>query len=123
MAEAAQHRRLVAALLDYMHRQGVAVTHATGTSELPDPPRVGRHEPHTYGTKAGVPWIGEAKTGDGDLFTQHSLEQLKDFSHRVKSGTSTPCPFVLCVPKAAVDDAHSALRQAGADLARTRVIA
>lgn len=106
-----------------MRRQGVRVTHATGSSELPDPPCVGRHEPDAYGTKSALPWIGEAKTGRGDLFTRHSLEQFRDFSHRVKSGTSTPCPFVLCVPKGAVEDAYEALRQAGADLRRTRVIA
>ena len=123
MAETPEHRRLVRALVGYMQRQGVRVTHAVGDTELPDPPCVGRHEPDVYGTKNGVPWIGEAKTGDGDLLTRHTLEQLRDFSHRVKKNSSTPCPFVLCVPKPVVADARAALRRARADLSRTVVIA
>ena len=123
MAETPLHKQRVAGLLDYLRRQGVAVTHAVGSTQLSDPHSVGRHEPDAIGRLGRTVWIGEAKTGEGDLFTEHTLEQLYDFSHQVMTGTHLACPFVLCVPKTVVNDAHAALRSAGADLNRTTVIA
>jgi hypothetical protein len=42
---------------------------------------------------------GEAKTGDGDIGTQHSREQYHDFSGRVMTATRIACPLYICVPK------------------------
>lgn len=122
MAETAQHKHEVARLVDWLKRQGVQVTHAVGEFALPDPPAHGRHEPDAIGTRNGVIWIGEAKTGRGDLDTEHTREQFFDFSRREMKGGGSPCPFILCVPKPAADAAHVALRTAGANPANTTVI-
>jgi hypothetical protein len=69
-----------------------------------------------------VRWIGEAKTGDGELTTEHTVEQLYDFIRRVMLDSGQSCPFILCVPSGAAPDAHAALRVTGADLSNTTVI-
>lgn len=122
MAETPQHKQEVKRLVEWMAGQGVHVTHAVGDFSLPDPPAHGRHEPDAVGKKDGVVWIGEAKTGNGDLGTQHTYEQLHDFSRMQMTRGGAPCPFILCVPKAAASTAHSALRAAGSNLANTTVI-
>ena len=122
MAETAQHKQEVARLVHWLEAQGVQVTHAVGEFALPDPPAHGRHEPDAVGSSRGVLWIGEAKTGNGDLGTPHTYEQLFDFSRREMKGGGVRCPFILCVPKGATDDAYAALRAAGADLSNTTVI-
>jgi hypothetical protein len=122
MAESQQHKSLVRGLVDWMRTQGVTVTHAVGDLQLPDPPRVGRHEPDALGTKQGVTWIGEAKLGEVDLSSTHSLEQMHDFSHRVMPNTKTPCPFVLCVSKGQDHAASAALGRAGANTDTTAII-
>lgn len=122
MAETAEHKHEVARLVGWLQAQGVRVTHAVGNFTLPDPPAHGRHEPDAVGTKNGIIWIGEAKTGNGDLNTQHTHQQLFDFSRREMKGGGSQCPFILCVPKGAAGEAHAALRAAGAKLANTTVI-
>ena len=123
MAETSQHKSLVRGLVDWMGRQGVRITHAVGDSALPDPPAHGRHEPDAVGTKDSVIWIGEAKIGGADLTTEHSLEQLRDFSNRQMSSSAEPCPFVLCVSPEQVEAARGALRLADANLENTTIIA
>jgi len=122
MAETPLHHRLVRVLVARMQAAGVRVTHAAGIDGFPDPPAVGRHEPDVIGTKDGLRWFGEAKTGDGDLWTAHSLQQFRDFSRRHhRSGRR--CPFIVCVPRNAMAEAQEALREAGARMENTRVIA
>lgn len=123
MAETPQHKSLVRGLVDWMRRQGVRVTHAVGDPSLPDPPAEGRHEPDAVGTKSGVIWIGEAKVGESDLTTEHSLEQLHDFSRRSMTQSGKPCPFILCVSSGETATAREALRLAGANTANTTIIA
>ena len=122
MAESPAHKREVGRLLAWMRTQGVRATHATGRSDLPDAPAQGRHEPDVIGTRAGTAWLGEAKTGAGDLHTRHTYEQLYDFSHRYMTATGAQCPFVLCVPPGAAPEAFKALRRAGADMSVTTVL-
>jgi hypothetical protein len=122
MAETALHHRLVRVLVARMQSAGIRVTHAAGIHGFPDPPRVGRHEPDVIGTRDGIRWFGEAKTGDGDLWTAHSLQQFRDFSHR-RHRSGQHCPLVVCVPRAAVGEAREALLHAGARMANTRVVA
>ena len=122
MAETPEHKHEVKRLVKWMGSQGVDVTHAVGDFSLPDPPAHGRHEPDAVGTMNGVVWIGEAKTGNGDLGTQHTYEQLHDFSRMQMTGGGAPCPFILCVPKAAAPTAHAALQTAGANVGNTTVI-
>jgi len=75
-----------------------------------------------WGTKDGVLWIGEAKTGD-DLDDPTSQEQLADFSNRQMSATGEPCPFVLCVPPGYEGRARQAVIDAGGSTNNLTVIA
>jgi hypothetical protein len=122
MAESPTHKERVAGLVGWMGKQGVTVTHASGGLNLPDPYKIGRHEPDAIGSKAGVIWIGEAKVG-GDLTAQTSQEQLADFSNRQMTDTAVPCPFILCVPKRFEPEARQAVIAAGGSLNNLTVIA
>jgi hypothetical protein len=121
MAESPTHRERVAGLVDWMRQQGVAVTHASGGLNFPDPGKVGRHEPDALGTKDGVIWIGEAKIGS-DLNDQTSQEQFADFSQRQMSDSGSPCPFILCVPQGFAGEARTAVSTAGGSLQNLTVI-
>jgi hypothetical protein len=121
VAESAQHRALVRGLVNWMKSQGVSVSNAAGGLALPDPRRIGRHEPDALGKKDAVTWIGEAKVGT-DLYDPHSQEQLRDFSRRVMTKSGKRCPFVLCVPKGWEQEARKAVRQAGGSTANLTLI-
>jgi hypothetical protein len=97
MAESPTHRERVASLVGWMQQEGVAVTHASGGLEFPDPYKIGRHEPDAIGTKDGVVWIGEAKIGS-DLYDQTSQEQFADFSRQQMSDSGLPCPLHSVCP-------------------------
>lgn len=122
MAESSAHKERVAALVGWMGSQGVTVSQAAGGMPLPDPEKIGRHEPDAIGTKDGVVWIGEAKIGD-DLTAPTSQEQLADFSNRQMQDTGTSCPFILCVPKGLGVEAEQAVLAAGGSTANLTVIA
>lgn len=122
MAESATHRERVAALVDWMQRQGVTVTHASGGTALPDPYKVGRHEPDVIGLKQGVIWIGEAKTGI-DLTASTSREQFADFATCSMTDSGKPCPFILCVPEDYAGAAEEAVLSSGGWQERLTVIA
>ncbi|HET9395351.1 MAG TPA: hypothetical protein VFO36_04780 [Nitrospiraceae bacterium] len=122
MAESDAHKERVAALVDWMTRQGVTVTEASGGLALPDPGPIGRHEPDAIGTKGGVIWIGEAKIGN-DLGAPTSQEQFADFSNRQMTETRTPCPFILCVPQGFGAAAERAVIEAGGSTSNLTVIA
>jgi hypothetical protein len=122
MAESPTHKERVAGLVGWLQRQGVVVTHASGGLNLPDPERIGRHEPDALGTKDGVIWIGEAKIGS-DLADQTSREQFADFSQRQMSDSGSPCPFILCVPSGFDGAARQAVLNSGGSLQNLTVIA
>jgi hypothetical protein len=94
------HRNIVEALVRYFAEQGWEILYAA-CGDYEDPPAQGRHEPDVIAQDSRGVWvIGEAKTGDGDLNTEHSRQQYWDFAHRVmKNGKRTPCPFYTCVPR------------------------
>jgi hypothetical protein len=122
VADDTTHRLTVAGLVEIIARDHGAVTHAVGVGTLPDPPAVGRHEPDLLARAAQAERlvIGEAKCGD-DLFTEHSQEQLSDFStHVEKSGEHAA--FVLAVPAGWRQEAVRAVAEAGGDLDRTTVV-
>ncbi len=121
MAESSIHQERVAGMVRWMQGQGVTVTHASGGLSLPDPYKIGRHEPDAIGTKEGVIWIGEAKVGN-DFTAATSQEQFADFSRRQMSDTGTSCPFILCVPKGYNAAAEQAVRDAGGSIANLTVI-
>lgn len=98
-AESALHRRLVLTLVKYFNENGFPVA-AAACDGYPDPPAEGRHEPDVEGRAAdGLIAIGEAKTGEGDIGTEHSREQYVDFSSRSMTSDKRPCPFYILVPK------------------------
>lgn len=122
MAESPAHQERVGALVDWMRRQGIEVTQASGGLGLPEPEKVGRHEPDAIGRKNGVVCIGEAKIGT-DLTAATSQEQLADFSRRVMSDTQVGCPFILCVPKGYETEAERAVIAAGGSSENLTIIA
>jgi hypothetical protein len=109
-------------MVGWLQKQGVAVTNAAGGMALPDPVAIGTHEPDAIGKKDAVLWIGEAKVGT-DLYTEHSQEQLREFSRRQMSDTGRPCPFILCVPKGWTQRARQAVVAAGGNTQNLTVIA
>lgn len=121
MAESSIHQERVGGLVRWMQQQGVTVTHASGGLSLPDPYKIGRHEPDVIGTSEGVIWIGEAKVGN-DFTATTSREQFADFSCRQMSDTGTSCPFILCVPKGYNGAAKEAVRDSAGSIANLTVI-
>ena len=119
--ESGVHKERVAAMVGYLKKEAVRVTHAADASSLPDPYKIGRHEPDALGNKDGVTWIGEAKTG-ADLDETTSQEQFADFSNRVTKESQKPCPFILCVPKGYEDNARQAVVDAGGSTKNLTVI-
>lgn len=107
------HQRIVVALVRYFEQQGWKVT-AAACQGYPDPQKVGRHEPDVVACDSRrVVVYEEAKTGNGDLDTQHSREQYHDFSSRHMRNTGTPCPFYLCVPARHKPDLERVLTEEG----------
>jgi len=95
--ESQRHETVVKAVMDYFGRQAWRVT-AAAYEGYDEPSKVGRHEPDVIAVDTrGVVVYGEAKTGDGDIGTQHSREQYHDFSSRVMTDSGTTCPLYLCV--------------------------
>lgn len=98
MGETPLHRAMVSSLIQFFRDQGWQVT-AAASSGFPDPYKLGRHEPDVLGSdQEGTTVIGEVKTGEGDLETEHSKEQYLDFAGMVMTESRKPCPFYLSVP-------------------------
>jgi hypothetical protein len=116
------HDRIVEAMVSYFLGQGWRVS-AASCQGYPEPPAVGRHEPDALGSDGrGVVFYGEAKTGDGDIGSQHSREQYHDFSTREMQGTGTPCLLYVCVPKGAVNVLRAVLAEEGLSAKRNVVV-
>jgi hypothetical protein len=81
---------------------------------LPDPEKVGRHEPDLRATSYGQTIIGEAKVGP-DLDEPTSQEQLADFSRHV-GDNGERATFWLCVPEGWREVAKSAILAAGGEV-------
>jgi hypothetical protein len=122
MADETTHRFLVYGLVETIARNHGEVTHAVGVGVLSDPPRIGRHEPDAIARDAmsGRLLIGEAKRGD-ELFTEHSQEQLADFSTHIEE-SGEHASFVLAVPQGWRIEAERAITEAGGDLEWTNVL-
>jgi len=115
--ESQLHRNIVEALVRYFNEEGWETLYAA-CGDYEEPPAQGRHEPDVIARdQRGVWVIGEAKTGNGDLNTEHSRQQYWDFAHRVmRDGKNTPCPFYVCVPRQHEADLTAILRELGIDL-------
>lgn len=96
------HARLVQALVTTLASQRQLKVIAASMPSFPEPTKQGRHAPDVFAVSTGgLPHLGEAKTGDNDLNTQHSREQFLDFSNRVTKDKSLLVPFHIAVPKSA----------------------
>lgn len=121
-AQTEAHRTLVDSLVHNFAMNHGKVTHADGVGTLPAPSAVGRHEPDVLARAelSGTLLIGEAKQGD-DLFSEHSQEQLHDFSTYVETG-GEHAALVLAVPKGWKPEAERAVTAAGGALDWTSVL-
>lgn len=120
MAETPLHRKLTSNLDGYMRHCGVTVTHSTATPLLPDPYRIGAHEPDVIGHIADWLYISEAERGP-ELFDAHTQRQLRDFSRRRIAGWKRST-FFLYVPRSYADDAREAVIAAGGDITNTTIV-
>lgn len=108
-----QHRLLVSSLVSKL-AYSCEVKYAAGVGTLPEPPKIGRHEPDVIASANGRLVIGEAKLGP-DLTDQTTREQLEDFcSHAGPDGEIAA--FWLCVPDGWRQQAEEAIETAGGTL-------
>ncbi|HJZ89000.1 MAG TPA: hypothetical protein VKN99_27705 [Polyangia bacterium] len=79
------------------------------------PQKIGSKEPDVIGlrTADGLYAFGEAKTGEGDIDTEHTRTQLTEFSGRRMSGSGVQCPLYVAVPQKCVDELATLLRELG----------
>lgn len=121
-AQTPAHQTLVASLVHHFAMSHGTVTHADGIGTLPAPVAVGRHEPDVLARDepSGRLLIGEAKQGD-DLGTEHSQEQLRDFSTYVEA-SGEHAALILAVPKGWRGEAEQAVVSAGGELDWTTVL-
>lgn len=116
MTETSLHAELVLTLREWLLRSSdIELTHIAGESPLPDPVKIGRHEPDLLARSraTGRLIIGEAKTGD-DFDRQTTREQFEDFS-RHKDSNGERATFWVCVPSGFRYRALKAIRAVGED--------
>ena len=122
MPQSPLHRNLVSALVEHIARNHAEVSHGAGIGTLPDPPKIGRHEPDVLARGVGDKLvIGEAKIGD-DLDAETSQEQFSDFTTHVDDSSGEAAVMVLAVPKGWRGEAEKAIRAAGGNLERATVV-
>lgn len=100
--QSALHQSLTQALLVTLKGQYGAQPVQASLPNFPEPIKMGRHEPDLISQDStGLYHVGESKTGDGDLWTEHAKEQFLDFANRVMTRDRRPLPFHIAVPKKA----------------------
>jgi hypothetical protein len=114
MPQTSLHRDLVASLVSHLAAENCVVTRAAGVGTLPDPEKIGRHEPDVLAEADGQLIIGEAKVGP-DLHEDTSQEQLTDFSTHIGPNGEW-ATFWLCVPDGWREEAREAISDAGGTL-------
>lgn len=110
--ESLLHKRIVAGLIDYYTKKGWTIE-AAAYEGYDEPYKVGRHEPDVIARKDGVLSFGEAKSGEGDINTEHSREQYIDFSNREMSDSKLPCPFYATVPENSYEEIKNVFIELG----------
>jgi hypothetical protein len=122
-AESPAHRTLVEVLVSELAQRVGKVSHAAGVGALPTPPNIGRHEPDALArdANAGTLVIGEAKIG-ADMVSDHSAEQLHDFTTYLDPESGEVAALVLAVPDGWEQAAIEAVNKAGGDAQRVHVI-
>ena len=120
MSESPLHGDLVAALMHRIADSLTVITHAVGYPSLPDPYKIGRHEPDLIANANGVLIIGEAKTGE-DLDEERSREQIGDFCNAI-GPNAEKAAFWLCVPDNWADAARAEIDASGQGHYRVEVL-
>jgi hypothetical protein len=104
--ESPLHAWLVELMVAEYQRQGYMILSAAD-GQHNAPPKIGRHEPDILAKQRdGEFRICEAKTGEGDLTTEHTAEQFRDFS-------SKKAVLDIIVPKEKVAELEQTLRELG----------
>jgi hypothetical protein len=108
MQRADRHRSLVAELLSLFLERGFTILAADGVKGYPQPTRLrndgyGDQESkapdiYAYDEKQKRFVIGEAKTGDADFETEHSLTQYNVFLDQFDSSTGMQAQLFVIVP-------------------------
>ena len=108
------HKAGVRALMRVMQEDGFRIERADATGYT-KPQTIGTKEPDVIGYRNtdGLYAFGEAKTGEGDLDTEHTRTQIHEFASRRMSSTSTQCPLYLAVPQRCVGELGDLLRAMG----------
>lgn len=107
-----KHQDLVGELVDLFQHEGYLVSGAEGIEGYAPPPELpndgyGDQEDKTpdvyaYDQKRKVYIIGEAKTGAGDLETEHALTQYNVFLDQVTRTSGKPSYCYMIVPSSTV---------------------
>jgi hypothetical protein len=122
MPQSPLHRNLVSALVEHIARNHAEVSNAAGVGTLPDPPKIGRHEPDVLARGVGDKLvIGEAKIGD-DIDAPTSQEQFADFTTYLDDSSGESAVMVLAVPEGWREKAEQAIREAGGNLDHATVV-
>jgi len=113
-----EHQILVGNLISYLKKQNLVILCAAYPGYNQCPPS-DRHEPDVRAQDQTTDLVsfGEAKTCD-DLSSEHTKEQLTDYSQRVMTAGRSKgavVPFYLIVPESCVSEAWKTLRALGLD--------
>jgi hypothetical protein len=109
MLPSSAHQRLVLWLARKMVADGYLIAGYEGPTEqgglwnrLPAPFEIAGVRPDVFGMRAQGTWMafGEAKTAE-DVFTQHTLRQLRVFGHLRDHRNGEHCPLYIAVPRSA----------------------
>lgn len=115
------HQRLVLWLARKMVADGYSIAGYEGPTEqgglwnlLPPPFGIAGVRPDVFAIRAGGTWMafGEAKTAE-DVFTEHTLRQLRVFGHLQDHRNGEHCALYIAVPRSAAWALDRALNSVG----------
>jgi hypothetical protein len=108
------HKAGIRAVMRAMQSDGFRIERADATGYV-KPQSIGSKQPDVIGFRSadGLYAFGEAKTGDGDIDTEHTRTQLHEFAGRRMSGSGVQCPLYIAVPQAHVKEMATLLRAMG----------
>jgi hypothetical protein len=108
------HKAGVRAVMRAMQADGFRIERADATG-FGKPQVIGTKQPDVIGFRSadGLYAFGEAKTGEGDLDTEHTRTQLFEFSGRRMTGSGAQCPLYIAIPQPSLGDLTLLLREMG----------
>jgi len=119
MERSEKHHRLVEELVSLFQEQGFHILGADGVAGFPEPDRLpndgyGDQEPkspdvHAFDPKTKRTIFGEAKTGDEDFETEHSLTQYNVFLDQFDKVTGEQARLYIILPSTKVAEFNTLL--------------